>query len=403
MTGHVAFFSFPAYAHLAPTLPVVEELVRRGRRVTYAAADRFADQVRAAGAELLRYDSTFPWQEGIPENVAGQAIAFIDEALSPLPAALDRFADDVPDLLVHDSAATEAARILARHWGRPCVQSSAVFVSNEAFSLNDAQDAGRGENQLPMGDMAALEKFAQQQDEMLASLGLSDVDITGFGGDAGPNVVYLPREFQVRGETFGPQFCFVGPMLADQGDDDSWRPPATGAPLVLISLGTSPSPGRVEFFTNCAKAFADTPWHVVMTLGGSLHPDELGPLPPNVEARQWVKHPAVLRHADVFVTHSGMGSVMEALSIGVPLVCVPHHAEQNVNAARAAELGLGVVVDRETADGTELVDQVSRVAGDPAFRRAAQAMRDAIAAAGGVRRAADFVESLMGNSGRSEQ
>ncbi|QUQ72360.1 macrolide family glycosyltransferase [Kutzneria sp. CA-103260] len=399
MTGHIAFFSFPAYAHLAPTLPVVEELVRRGHRVTYAAADRFADQVEAVGAELLRYDSTFPWQEGIPENVAGQAIAFIDEALSPLPAALERFTGDVPDLFVHDSAATEAARLLARHWGRTSVQSSAVFVSNSAFSLNQAQDAGRGDNQLPMGDMAALEKFAQRQDEILDGLGLSHVDIEGFGGDNGPNVVYLPREFQVKGETFGPEFCFVGPMLADQGEDDDWRPPAAGVPVVLISLGTSPSPGRAEFFTNCAKAFADTPWHVVMTLGSSPHPDELGPLPANVEARQWVKHPAVLRHADVFVTHSGMGSVMEALSIGVPLVCVPHHAEQNVNAARAAELGLGVVVDRETAAADELVDQVNRVAGDAGFRRAAEAMRDSIASAGGVTRATDFVESLMGNSG----
>ena len=399
MTGHIAFFSFPAYAHLTPTLPVVEALVRRGHRVTYAAADRFTDQIKATGADMLRYDSTFPWQEGIPENVGGQAMAFISEALSPLPAALERFTDDVPDLFVHDMAASETARILARHWGRASVQSCPMFATNAAFSLNQAQDAQRGADQLPPGDMAALGKFAERQGEIIDGLGLSHVDIEGFGGDTGPNLVYLPREFQVRGETFGPEHCFAGPMLAGQDSDDDWRPPAAGAPVALISLGTSPSPGRAEFFASCAKAFADLPWHVVMTLGSSLHPDELGQLPPNIEARQWVKHPAVLRHADVFVTHSGMGSVMEALSIGVPLVCVPHHAEQRVNAARVAELGLGVVVDRETTGAEELVEQVTRVAGDASFRRAAQAMRERITAAGGVTRAADFLESLMNNHG----
>jgi MGT family glycosyltransferase len=292
-------------------------------------------------------------------------------------------------------AASETARILGRHWGRTSVQSCPMFATNSEFSLNQAQDAQRGDTQLPTGDMAALAAFGEQQGERIDGLGLSDVDIDGFGGDDGPNLVFMPREFQVRGETFGARHCFVGPMVADQAEDADWQPPADGTPVALISLGTSPSPGRAEFFASCAMAFADLPWHVVMTLGGSLHPDELGPLPPNVEARQWVKHPAILRHASVFVTHSGMGSVMEALSIGVPLVCVPHHAEQLVNAARAAELGLGVVVDRETTSAEDLVRQVMRVAEDSSFLQAAKAMRDDIAAAGGVSRAADFLESLM--------
>jgi len=405
MTGHIAFFSFPAYAHLAPTLPVVEELVRRGHRVTYAAADRFADKVAATGAEVLPYDSTFPWESGLSDDGTRAAmtetvLSFVTEALSPLPAAIRRFADDVPDLFVHDHAASETARILARKWDRPIAQTCPTFATNSRFSLNEAQvgkaDTGT-EAALDAADPELLE-FFQRQHAMLDGYGLGEVEIDGFGADYGPNVVFIPREFQVGGDEFEERYTFVGPCQTGAQPAATWTPPADGRPVVLISLGTSYSPGRAEFFARCAQAFSGTRWHVVMTLGSALTPAELGPLPPNVEALQWVPHPAVLEHTSVFVTHAGMGSVMESLSIGVPMVCVPHHVDQRVIAGQVEALGLGRTISGDRTDAAELVEMVDAVAADGAYRQAVREMRGHLHAAGGTARAADALESCFARS-----
>lgn len=402
MTGHIAFFTFPAYAHLAPTLPVVEELVRRGHRVTYAAADRFADKVAATGAEVLPYDSTFPWEQGLSGDgtragMTETVLSFVTEALSPLPAAVRRFTDDVPDLFVHDHAASETARILAKKWRRPIAQTCPTFATNTRFSLNEAQagvaDAGSG---APLAaDDPELVEFFGRQHELLQRYGLADVEIDGFGADHGPNVVFIPRQFQVAGDEFEDRYSFVGPCLPEAKPDPGWAPPADGSPVVLISLGTSYSPGRAEFFARCARAFADTRWRVVMTLGGSVDPAELGPLPPNVEARQWVPHPAVLEHTAVFVTHAGMGSVMESLSLGVPMVCVPHHVDQRVIAGQVEALGLGRALAGRRTDVDELVEAVDAVAAEGKYRQRVDEMRRDLDAAGGTARAADALENAM--------
>jgi UDP:flavonoid glycosyltransferase YjiC (YdhE family) len=65
----------------------------------------------------------------------------------------------------------------------------------------------------------------------------------------------------------------------------------------------------------------------VLAVGG-VDPAALGPIPPNVEVHAHVPQLAVLRRARVFVTPAGMGSTMESLYFGVPMVAVPQMAEQ---------------------------------------------------------------------------
>jgi hypothetical protein len=57
-----------------------------------------------------------------------------------------------------------------------------------------------------------------------------------------------------------------------------------------------------------------------------------------------VPQPLVLEAADLFVTHGGYDGIREALRSGVPVVVHPQNQDQPHNAARVAELGLGVAV-----------------------------------------------------------
>src|SRR3954466_12753915 len=92
-----------------PTLPVVEELFRRGHRVSYPVTDRRAAVVAATGARTLPYESVRPsdTDRGFVLPPAGDYLGevmrgFLREAATTLPQLEPQLADDPPDLVVFD-------------------------------------------------------------------------------------------------------------------------------------------------------------------------------------------------------------------------------------------------------------------------------------------------------------
>jgi MGT family glycosyltransferase len=394
---HVVVFTFPAYAHVAPALPLLAELVRRGHRVSCLVAPRFAEMVGGTGAEPVPYDSPFPWEAGPSESVLENMLSFFEESLAPLTTAVARFADDRPDLVAHDLAASETARLLARSWDVPVVQLCPTMASSPGFSMSQRQGEEATDpapQSIDPGDPSIAE-FVARRGRVLAGCVLEDVPLDGFGAEHGPNVVFMPRAFQIEASTFDDRFVFVGPCLAAPPAAGTWSPPEDGRPVVLVSLGSSHSPDQAAFLRTCIQGLAGPRWHVVTTLGGHVSPDELGPVPDGVEVHRWLPQPEVLRHAAVFLTHGGMGSLMESVSFSVPTVLAPHHVDQRVIAGRAAELDLGRVVERASSTPESVRAAVDEVASHPGIRAAVERMRRHIAEAGGAARGADFLESLM--------
>jgi MGT family glycosyltransferase len=121
--------------------------------------------------------------------------------------------------------------------------------------------------------------------------------------------------------------------------------------------------------------------------------------PPNVQVHDFVDHGAVLPHADVVVTHAGLGTIAAALHRGVPLVCTPIARDQHLNASRVTTLGAGIDAgSNPRAD--DVAAAVSAVLADPAYRRAATAVETASNAAGGADAAVSDLERLVqGTSG----
>ena len=116
----------------------------------------------------------------------------------------------------------------------------------------------------------------------------------------------------------------------------------------------------------------DLPCRVLMTTGFGGDPADLGTLPPNVHAEQWVPQAQVMAHADAMVGHGGFGWTLAALGAGLPQVIMPLFADQPANARRVAEIGAGLAL----ADGpralSALPAAVEQVLDDPRYRAAAQ-------------------------------
>ncbi|MFI8237143.1 macrolide family glycosyltransferase [Streptomyces sp. NPDC085866] len=396
--AHVAFFALPGHGHVNPALGVAEELTHRGHRVTFATTDRFAAAVAETGAAPLRYESTM---DGLPakdsaadrpdrfgsDDLARVLRDLLRETLAVL-GPLDRaFAQDRPDLVVYDDPSGWGARLIATRRGIPALPYRTTFAAGPDWSLaRHRTDV----DPLHPETMRVFHGVATMLARLKVPLGPKELMT---GSESGPALVCIPREFQFRGETFGEDFHFVGPCLARRASDGEWR--ATGErPLVLVSLGTIHN-DDVGFFQTCVNAFADLSWDVVMAVGDRVDPGALSGVPAHVEVRSHVPQLQVLRQADLFVTHAGMGSVMESLSFGVPMVAIPQMSEQRANADRLVELGLGVMLHRTKVTAGSLREAARTVLGDSSYADRVRDMRGHIRRAGGAPAAADVIESML--------
>jgi MGT family glycosyltransferase len=395
MSTHIAVTNLPAAGHILPTLGVVEELVARGHRVTYVAIDRYAEAIEAAGAEHVSYQSPMQGQHpptDITADIIAQVpLAFLNECKASTAALEKRFGHKKPDLLMYDVSVAAGPRLLGRQWDIPGVVTFPTLTGNEHFRLDLAL----------MGDLVldpthpALAEYGRTFADFVATHGMPGATQPDLEKAIREHtLVFVPREFQPAGDTFGSDHTFAGPCLAERSYQGSWTPPDDGK-LLLVSLGTGFNL-QPEFFRQCVKAATDLPdWHVVIAIGDRVGRAELGELPANVEVQVRVPQLDILAYATAFVSHAGMGSTMESLFFGVPLVLVPQMSEQEVNADRVAELGAGVRLDRESVTAEQLRDAVLRVCSDPSILARTREMQRYVRAAGGSAAAADAVEAHL--------
>jgi dTDP-L-oleandrosyltransferase len=382
MKRHIAFLNIPAAGHITPTLGVVEELVKRGHKVSYLAADGFAERIASTGAEVIPYTTTLDPRTiaptGAEDWLARVLLGAVREAAATAPSLEAHFGDDLPDCLVYDISMQFLGRVMSRKLGVPGIQLYPVLASHQYFS--EAKGAAEG----MFGDLTReLRAFADEH-------GLQDVPLDELMADAPRNISFLPREFQFDAESFPEdRYTFVGIPLRESDLQGTWRP-SNDNPVVLISLGTTFNT-QPEFFAMCAKAFEGLPWHVVIAAGPGVDLEAVGPLPPNAEIHTWLTLQAVLEHAGAFVCHGGAGSTMNALYAGVPLVSVPHNGDEEMIAKRTGELRLGRVLTPEDVTAETLREAVLEVAADETVQANLRDMRKYMQEAGGAPRAADTI------------
>ncbi|WP_433260374.1 macrolide family glycosyltransferase [Actinosynnema sp. CS-041913] len=391
------FVALAGDGHLTPTIPLVEELVRRGHRVEYATGAENADVVREVGAGWVPLASLPPFTP--PPRIGPDVLAawlrhYFAALSATYPVLLAHCAATRPDGVVYD-ATNWPARLVARRTDVPAVRCVPHFASGGSFSLDARMTAGLDDGNPAMAALAAdCARFAAEHGVDLDVAGTMDVpeDL---------NLVFVPRRFQSAGDEFDQRFRFLGPPAADRADRADrapWSPRVLRAPLVYVSLGSRLT--DADFYRAAAEALADGPWQVAMTIGGT-DPADLGPLPPTVEVRPRFPQRAVLRHAAAFVSHAGMNSTMEALGQGVPLVAVPRTPEQVANAERVHQLGLGVHLPVDAVTPAALRSAVADVIDNPAVRANLDLMRNDIADAGGAVQGADDIERHIHTARRS--
>lgn len=163
---------------------------------------------------------------------------------------------------------------------------------------------------------------------------------------------------------------------------------------VYFTLGTVFNLESGNLFTRVLAGLRELPDEVIVTVGNSIDPAELGPQPPNVRVERHVDQYLILPRCQAVVSHAGSGSVLGALAHGLPSVLLPMGADQPDNAARCEALGVARTLDPVSVRPDEVREAVVDLIDAPRYRRAAERLREELDRLPGPEHAVTLLEGL---------
>ena len=377
--------TLPGPGHGHPMLAVARALARRGHDVTFVSGAKHAADAPDAGArfELL------PSVEGSPlhalrpyDDAAAQAAT-----LRPLLTELEPHAAVVDVITVGAAFAMDMMRIpfatLVVHplhtpsralppfgYGRAAGRLPPLRFRDAWMRANNRKDLERARDDLNRGR---------------ARLGLAPSEsLHGGLSDRLAIVATLPS-LEINRPDWPEHAHVAGPCLWDV-PSESFVPPEGDGPLVMIAPSTAYDGDRL--LAPAIDAVIRLGVRTVVTAGASALP---GRLPSSVTTTD-ARHAVVLPHVAAAVCNGGHGTVVRALSAGVPLVVVPGHGDQQENAFRVERAGAGVQVRRRKPSSDLIARALRRVLDAPRYAAAAKRVATEAAGLDGPERAADLVE-----------
>jgi UDP:flavonoid glycosyltransferase YjiC (YdhE family) len=164
------------------------------------------------------------------------------------------------------------------------------------------------------------------------------------------------------------------------------------APLVYVTMGTVFA--RADLFDDLVRGVAGLDARVLVTTGPGGDPAALGPYGPRIRVERYVPQGLVLPHCDVVVSHGGSGTVLAALSQGVPQLCLPQGADQFLNADAVASAGAGISLTGPDVTAPRVRDAVARLLAEEPYAEAARRIGATLAAMPSPDDVAIVLESL---------
>eukprot|EP00438_Fugacium_kawagutii_P032822 Skav217170 [mRNA] locus=scaffold2777:32337:34180:+ [translate_table: standard] len=452
--------------HLNPTLPVVKALVEDGHEVHFACLEIARTKIQDVGAifhNTMDIQSELYVGRGLQDShaqIPKLALFSIIEELAlemsflsilkclnvslemELPGTLRFLQELKPDVLIYDPIVLSRAFPLAAKVlrvpavglltlagpGAMCNHGPALL---RPLSLDDS-------GPLVQGFVPHMEATRRINEKYGLALKPTQLIPDGYLDTCLSNTVLVTTSEELQDpvteatrkayETDGTRFAFVGPLLlpsAPSTDPAVLRvreARAAGRRVVAVSMGTVITGGDkvvgweadLDGQSICGRDLCRAAWAgtfdasdgtlVVAALG--WQPDALGDVQVPSDAlcvNSFAQVEMLRSGVDVFVTHGGQNSFTEALCCATPVVVCPGFGDQEVNAAKALRLGVGLKVDRpkiaskEEASSAALqyrqdvCQAVKKVLEDSNFQQAADLQADRLRAAGGVSRAVSLI------------
>lgn len=387
--------AFGQPGHAFPMLALGRCLVRRGHYVTYETWERWRPQVLAAGMEFLPApERTGAWPHRrrlTPYQAAGLAL--------PVTRASIRAAG--ADVVVHDIL-TLAPALAAELESIPAATLIPHLYPVSAPGHPPFSSSARLPRTAPGRSLwRALERPSEtglrigrdQLNETRTRVGLPPV--ARLHGGLSTDLCLVATLPALEYPRAWPEHVHVvGPML--------WEPPAAQVapppgdlPLVVVAPSTSKDPAH-RLLRASLTALRGLDVRVLASLDRRplARPARAGA---GVRLVNWMSYVDAMAGAALVICHAGHGTLARALTLGVPVLAVPHGGDMAENAVRLAWSGAGLRLPW-TALTASTLRRSARLALHrlPELSAGANGMAAWAATHDGLTRAAELVEQLAG-------
>ena len=389
----------PLTGHVNPMLAVGRLLANRGDDVTVVTDPAFTQPVEAAGFRFV----------ACPDDGAASVLAadlppgperwtreFAQRFIDPMPAQAallqERIANDPPDVIVASSMFLGVLPLLLSR--RPCppivvLNVSVLFLDRAdgapvGLGLPPARDEGERARYAAIAaaiDAGFVGPVRAHADRILAELGLPPLPASLTRSIVELPDVFLQQgvrsfEFDFQTPRRDPRFVGLLPLGRSATPRPPWWDELDGdREVVLVTQGTLANGDLSQLVAPTLAALADRDDLLVVATTGGRPVEALGmDLPANARIASFLPFDAIFPKVDVFVTNGGYGSVLQALSAGVPVVAAGKTEDKAEVSARVGRAGVGIDLGTSTPTPAALGGAIERVLSEPSFRRAARAM-----------------------------
>ncbi|KAG6409522.1 hypothetical protein SASPL_127562 [Salvia splendens] len=391
----ILMFPWLGYGHITPYLELAKKLTTKGFFIYLCSTEATLSSIRTkippnlsnsiqTVSLPLEVSQDLPAEShttnGLPPHLMVKLKEVFDNSAQSFSSILKQLK---PDLLIFD---------FLQPWAPPLAEAlnipSVIFITSSSVMTSFMfHHFNHPEADFPYENIRFREYESRLMDELLANARDPKEREKGSAGvNMSREVVLIKGSREIEGRYIkyasgltGKRFVPVGPLVQEPDDDQkssssellSWLDQKEAKSTVFVSFGS-------EYFLSkedmdgiahgLLQSKANFIWVVrfpetEVVLEEKLPEgflDKVGERGKMVQG--WAPQTSILVHPNVggFVSHCGWNSVMESFKFGVPIVAVPMHLDQPINARLVEEVGAGEEVLRD-GDGRLNAEAVAAV------------------------------------------
>ena len=332
--------------HIPGIFEIIKDLKSLGHNITCYVLDKYEERLKMTKVKLIPYSTgKIEMPPGVPK------FAFLSFYFSKCYEGILSLAvksEQKYDYLLYDSFfdGNEINKILK------IPKIVAVYV-------------------LPVGEMSPFIK-ATIDKRMLAlipinkkyNLNLRELSTMHHMGDAKYKLMLTSRLFHIETKKVDNSFYFIGPSIDERPIDNSFNfKKDENKKLIYISLGTVFN-DNFNFYQKCIETFGNLKeFQIIISIGNDIKVNDIGKLPDNIYAFNYVPQLEVLKMTDIFITHGGINSINEGILLNnnLSFIVIPQEMDQFDNAKQIEKLGAGIALESKNINQEILKNAVFEI------------------------------------------
>lgn len=386
----VAAFGDPG--HALPAITLARALHKRGNEVLVETWDRWRDDVVGEGIEFRSAEQYAVYPPPGPDDEAGGTAA---RAALSLVGLIEAYR---PDVVVNDILTLAPALAAEKAGVKRATLIPHVFAEQQPgmplFSIG-LRPPRTTLGQLMWKATMPLIGFGLRRGREDLNGIRSELDLPPlerFHGGTSETLALVATLPQLEYPRSWPENVrIIGPLLTDIPAPEVEIPEGE-EPLVLVAPSTSQDP-ECRLLRASLEGLAGAPVRVIAALNGHRPPEPL-PQTGNSHVFEWISYAQAMKAADLVVCHGGHGTVVRALSEGVPVLVSPAGGDMAENGARVSWAGCGRMLPGRLLGARTIRSAVLGALADYDLRFKALEIAQWAAAHDGPRTAAVSLEGL---------